>query len=85
MQGNQTIVAEKAGTYYLPSPHVTDVRVQKEFTIKTSQRLQLMFNVYNLVGNTTVTGVNQSTGPFFREPTVRLSGSVVRFSTRYTF
>jgi hypothetical protein len=84
-QGNMTIVAEKAGTYYLPSPHVTDVRVQKEFTFKTSQRLQLMFNIYNLVGNNTVTGVNQGTGPYFNRPTARLGETVGRFSWRYMF
>jgi hypothetical protein len=84
-QGNMTIVAEKAGTYYLPSPHVTDVRVQKEFTFKTSQRLQLMFNIYNLVGNDTVTAVNQATGPVFNRPTNRLGETVGRFSWRYMF
>ena len=84
-QGNMTIVAEKAGTYYLPAIHVIDVRVQKEFVIKDTQRLHLMLNMFNFADAKTVTGVNQTTGPSFREPTAGIAGTVVRFSTRYTF
>ena len=69
VQGNMTIMAEKAGTYYLPAIHVTDVRVQKEFAIKATQRLQLMLNMFNLVDAKTMTGVIQATGGSFGEPT----------------
>ena len=62
VQGNMTIVAEKAGTYYLPAINLINLRVQKEFVIKGSQRLQLMLNVFNFAGAKTVTGVNQTTG-----------------------
>ena len=85
VQGNMTIVAEKAGTYYLPAVHVINVRVQKEFAIKRSQRLHLMLNLFNLAGAKTVTGVDQTTGPLFNQPTINLGGTVVRFSMRYTF
>jgi hypothetical protein len=85
VQGNLTIVAEKAGTYYLPAINVLDVRVQKELVIKDTQRLHLMVNLFNLFDEKTVTGVNQSTGPFFREPTAGIAGTVIRFGMRYTF
>lgn len=85
VQGNMTIVAEKAGTYYLPAIDLINIRVQKEFVIKNTQRLHLMVNIFNLAGAETVTGVNQTTSTFFNEPTVTISGTVVRFSTRYTF
>jgi hypothetical protein len=85
VQGNMTIVAEKAGTYYLPAVNVINLRVQKEFIIKSTQRLHLMLNIFNLAGAQTVTGVDQTTGRSFGEPTVNLGGTVVRFSTRYTF
>ena len=62
-----------------------NLRVQKEFVIKDTQRLHLMFNVFNLADAKTVTGVNQTTGPCFNQPTASLGGTVVRFSTRYTF
>ena len=58
-----TLVAEKPGTYYLPATHLVNIRAQKEFVIKDTLRLHLMFNVFNFVGNDTVTGVNQNTGP----------------------
>jgi hypothetical protein len=85
VQGNMTITAEKAGTYYLPAINLINVRVQKEFVIKDTQRLHLMLNIFNLAGAETVTGFNQATGTFFNQPTNTLGGTVVRFSARYTF
>jgi hypothetical protein len=40
---------------------------------------------YDFADTKTVTGVNQSTGAGFGQPTASTSGSVVRLSTRYTF
>ena len=85
VQGNMTIIAEKAGTYYLPDLYLLNLRVQKEFVIKNTQRLHLMMNIFNFAEAKTVTGVNQSTGFAFDQPTASISGTVVRFSTRYTF
>ena len=80
-----TIIAEKAGTYYLPAINLINMRVQKEFVIKDTQRLHLMLNVFNLANAKTVTGVNQTTGTYFNRPTAIIGESVVRLSTRYTF
>ena len=83
-QGNMTIVAEKIGTYYLPSIHVMNLRAQKEFAIKDTQ-LQLMMNIFNLAGAETVTDVVQTTNRAFRQPSTNITGAVVRFGARYTF
>jgi len=80
-----TIVAEKAGTYYLPTINLLNLRAQKEFVIRGTQRLHVMFNVFNFFNAETVTGVNQTTGRFFNQPTAALSEGVVRLSTRFTF
>jgi hypothetical protein len=85
VQGNMTIVAEKPGTYYLPAINLINIRAQKEFVIKDTLRLHLMFNVFNLAGAETVIGVNQTTGTFFNLPTASLGERVVRLSTRFTF
>jgi hypothetical protein len=85
IQGNMTIMAEKVGTYYLPSLHLVNLRAQKEFVIRDTQRLHLMLNVFNLTGARTVTDVVETTGRTFLQPGTRISGTVVRFSTRYTF
>ena len=85
IQGDMTIAAEKAGTYYLPAINLINIRAQKEFVIKDTLRLHVMFNVFNLTGGSTVTGVNQLTGTSFNQPTAYLGGTVVRFSTRFTF
>ena len=80
-----TIMAEKVGTYYLPSINVINLRAQKEFVIKDTQRLHLMLNIFNLTGAETVTDVVETTGRFFRQPSTNISGTVVRFGARYTF
>jgi hypothetical protein len=85
VQGNMTIMAEKVGTYYLPSIHLINLRAQKEFVIKDPQRLQVMLNIFNLTDAETVTGVVQTTGPLFRQPRTNISGTVIRFGARYTF
>jgi hypothetical protein len=85
VQGNMTIMAAKVGTYYLPSINLINLRAQKEFVIKDNQRLHLMLNIFNLTGAETVTDVVETTGPFFRQPSTNISGTVVRFGTRYTF
>ena len=83
-QGNMQIIAEKAGTYYLPAINVINIRVQKEFVVKDTQRLQLMLNVFNVADATTVTAVNQVTGAL-HYPLAHLGGTVLRFGMRYTF
>jgi hypothetical protein len=85
VQGNMTIVAEKAGTFYLPAINVMNVRAQKEFAIKHTQRLHLMLNIFNLTGAQTAIGVDQTTGRSFNQTRANISGTVVRVSARYTF
>ena len=62
VQGNMQIIAEKAGTYYLPAINLINIRVQKEFVIKDTQRIQLMLNLFNFADAKTVTAVNWLTG-----------------------
>lgn len=85
VQGNMTIQAEKAGTYYLPALHLIGIRAQKAFVIKDTLRLHVMLNIFNLTGAHTVTGVYQTTGTFFNQPTAYIGDRVVRFSSRFTF
>jgi hypothetical protein len=44
-----------------------------------------MVNIFNLTDAETVTDVVETTGPFFRQPSTRISGTVVRLGARYTF
>ena len=85
VQGTMTIMAEKVGTYYLPSINLMNLRAQKEFVIKDTQRLDLMLNIFNLTGAKTVTGVVHTTGALFRQPRINISGTVIRVGARYTF
>ena len=85
VQGNMQIIAEKAGTYYLPALNLVNIRVQKEFVIKDTQRIQLMLNMFNFFDAKTVTAVYTLTNQSFGYPSDTLDGTVVRFSLRYTF
>jgi hypothetical protein len=85
MQGNMTIAAEKIGTYYLPAINMINLRAQKEFAIRDSQRLQVMLNVFNLTGAKTVTDVVVTTNRLFGRPQTNISGTVLRFGARYMF
>ena len=62
-----------------------NLRAQKEFVIKDTQRLHLMLNIFNLTGAETVTDVVETTSRAFRQPSTNISGTVVRFGARYTF
>jgi len=84
-QGNMTIIAEKAGTYYFPTSNLVDLRVQKAFVIKDTQRFYLMLNIFNFFDIKTVNVVYQNTGPIFNVPAATNGGTVVRFALRYTF
>jgi hypothetical protein len=85
LQGNMTIMAEKVGTFYLPSINLINLRAQKEFVIRDPQRLQLMVNIFNLTGAETVTDVVETTHRAFRQPSTNITGTVLRFGARYTF
>jgi hypothetical protein len=85
VQGNMTIIAEKAGTYYYPPRNQIDVRAQKAFVIKDTQKLYLMLNIFNLTDIKTVNVVYQTTGPAFNLPAATNGGTVVRLGMRYTF
>jgi len=85
VQGNMTIAAEKAGTYYLPSLRLLNLRAQKELVIRDTMRVHMMLNIFNFFDEKTVTGVDQTTGRNFNRPTALIAGSIVRLSTRFSF
>jgi hypothetical protein len=84
-QGNLSIAAEKVGSHYLPAINVINIRVQKEFVIKDSHRLHLMFNVFHPFNARTMTGVVQTTGSNYGLPTTTIGETVIRLSMRYAF
>src|SRR3954470_4564020 len=79
VQGNMTILAEKVGRSYLPSINMMNLRAQKEFVIRDTQRVQLMLNMFNLTGAETVTDVVETTNRAFRQPSSNITGTVLRF------
>jgi hypothetical protein len=44
-----------------------------------------MVNIFNLAGAQTVTDVVETTSRAFRQPSINIGGTVLRFGTRYIF
>ncbi len=95
-QGNQTgYYAEPTGAYYYPTAHLFNVRVQKEFRIKERNKIQGMFDLFNISNSNTITSVNTTTGrttispgvtvPQFGRVTQIVQPRIFRLGVRYLF
>jgi len=54
-QGRITFMVEPRGTYHYPMVKTLDLRLEKVFTIASKYRLGLMFDVFNLFNDNTIT------------------------------
>ncbi len=92
-QGSQIITMESLGTYHLPSRHLTNIRFEKTFAIDDRQRVQTMFDLFNVFNADTVLGVetfsnlvqdrNGNTVPRFARATQILNPRIFRLDLRY--
>jgi hypothetical protein len=62
-----------------------DMRVTKYLTLAPSRRVQLNFDIYNLLNAADVLGENVTFGTSWRRPTLILNGRLVQFSGSYSF
>lgn len=95
-QGNQTgIYVEPTGSYYYPTAHMFNVRIQKEFRIQERNKIQGMFDLFNINNANTITAVNTVTGlttispgvrvPQFGRVTQIVQPRIFRLGVRYMF
>jgi hypothetical protein len=95
-QGSPTVYVEPIGTYYYPTTHLTNLRVEKTFQIGDRQRISGMFDLFNIFNVNTVIGVDTLTGvltdrqtgqrvPRFDRPTQIVQPRIFRLGVRYLF
>ena len=84
---------EPLGTYYRPSVHLTNIRLEKTFAIGDRGSVQAMFDLFNVFNVNTVLGVeilshlardrNGNTVPRFGRATQILNPRIFRLGLRY--
>lgn len=94
-QGTVTAFVEPDGTYYLPTTHLTNFRVEKSFQITERQKISGMFDLFNIFNANTVIGVNDQTGTTrnrngntvatFGRATQIVNPRIFRLGVRYMF
>lgn len=94
-QGTVTAYVEPDGSYYLPSIHLINLRLEKSFQIGDRQKIAGMFDLFNIANANTVIGIDDLTGTTkdrngntvsrFRRATQILNPRIFRLGLRYTF
>jgi hypothetical protein len=84
-QGSVTVFAEPRETFRFPSLNNVDFRASKFFDIGRN-RVEFIFDVFNLFNTNVVTNFNVNTGEdVFQQPLNVYGPRVVRFGGRWTF
>jgi hypothetical protein len=88
--GGQTIPSvvlnvEPLGTRRQPNLNLLDFRAEKRFTLASSKRLIVRFNVFNLPNANTAVTINRQSSATFEYPTSILPPRVGEFSVSYQF
>jgi hypothetical protein len=93
-QGNQTILSQPTGAYYLPTVNLMNFRIQKEFKLHDHGKLQGILDIFNVTNGSTTTSVYTTTArsstaansyALFGTPTAMLSPRAVSLGIRYAF
>jgi hypothetical protein len=89
-QGNVTMLAEPRGSYALPAVNDFQIRIDKDFTITSGQRLRLSMDIFNIFNSdTTLTLRNNSSQVTATTPWAQTLSIVrprtVQFGLRYQF
>ena len=72
------------GTYYGDRLNQVDIRLSKAFNLGQS-RFQIMFDVYNLLNENSVTEEDLNYGPNYLTPTAIMPGRLAKFAFQYNF
>jgi len=94
-QGSLTLATEPAGTRFLPTVHLTNLRIQKNFRLIDTHNVDAMFDLFNIgnahtvlgvetLSNTTVDRLGMSVARFGRPQSI-LNPRIFRLGLRYNF
>ena len=76
---------EPVGTRRLPNINLVDVRLQKNFAMGASKRLEIRANVFNLINTNVATSVNNLSGTTFGVVLTRVLPRIVSFEAQFRF
>jgi hypothetical protein len=76
---------EPIGSLRLPNTNVTDVRLEKSFSVLSGHKVLGRVSVYNVFNANTITAWNLRSGTTFLRPTAILRPRILEFSGSYTF
>lgn len=77
--------AEPLGSFFLPTQHVLDLRVEKAVRLWGASRLRLRADVFNSLNINVATAVNQRVGATFRVPTAIVPPRIVALAATFAF
>jgi hypothetical protein len=83
--GNTTIRVEPYGTEQLSAQNILNLRGSKQISFGGSMRLDLDFDLFNVLNAATATGANFQSGPTFGFVTGVIPARIARFGVRFRF
>ncbi len=85
-QGVVNLTIEPIGTYFMDNVKLLDFRVEKSFTVSERWgKIAAMFDWFNVLNSSAVTGVTDLTGLSFQRPTRTIEPRIARLGLKYTF
>jgi hypothetical protein len=82
---SQVVRVEPIGTRRTPTINLLHMRVEKSFRVRSTQRVSLRFNVYNLSNISTVQTLTQLSGPNFERPLSIMAPRIAELGVHYEF
>ena len=80
-----TVPLVQPGTMFGERLHQVDVRAMKDITLHRQVRMQLQFDVYNLLNGNTVIAQNNTYGANWQRPLAILAGRLFKFGALLRF
>jgi hypothetical protein len=80
-----TVNVEPIGARRLDNLNLLDLRAEKRFVVGGAHALTMRLNLYNVMNNSTVLGVQMLSGPAFNTVTAIVPPRILEWSVSYSF
>ena len=71
--------------WQMPSLHLLDLRLAKEFEMSDRYKIEAMFDLFNVNNSSAVVAMSLRTGPSFQRPSKIPPGRILRLGAKFTF
>ena len=83
--GNTTLRLEPYGSQKLSAQNILNLRANKDFPLGSGRRLDIDFDIFNVLNAATPTGANFQSGPTFGYVTGVIPARIARLGARFRF